>query len=102
MEKKRKCHNYYVYLLTNKLKTVLYVGVTNNLKRRLGEHAASEKGTKSFTHRCNCSYLFYFEHFTYIISAIKREKQIKRWSRSKKEALIKTLNPDWNFLNETV
>ena len=69
-------HNYYVYIITNKNKTVLYTGVTNDLKRRLNEH---ENGVSpGFTKRYNCQYIIYYEHFTYIEHAIEREKEIKR------------------------
>lgn len=92
-------YNFYVYILTNKNKTVLYTGVTNDLKRRLQEH--KEKiNLKSFTARYNVEFLLYFEHFTWIQLAIAREKEIKDLKRDKKEILINTINPDWNFLND--
>ena len=91
-------YNYYVYIITNKNKTVLYTGVTNNVKRRLKEH--KEKiNPKSFAVRYNVEFLVYFEHFTWIDLAIAREKEIKSLSRDKKEFLIKEMNPDLNFLN---
>ena len=91
-------YNFYVYILTNKNKTVLYTGVTNDLKRRLQEH--KEKiNPKSFTSRYNVEFLLYYEHFTWIQLAIAREKEIKDLKRDKKEILINTINPDWNFLN---
>jgi len=96
-------HNYYVYILTNIQKTVLYIGVTNNLNRRLTEHekdARTEK--KHFTGRYNVYYLVFFERFQYINEAIKREKELKGWSRIKKENLIREFNPKWNFLNEEI
>ena len=95
-------HNYYVYILTNKIKTVLYTGVTNNLKERIHQHRNPLPFSKSFTKKYNCFYLIYFEHFFEIEDAIKREKQIKGWSRLKKENLINGFNPDWNFLNDEV
>ena len=92
-------YNFYVYILTNKNKTVLYTGVTNNLKRRLQEH--KEKiNPKSFTAQYNVEFLLYYEHFTWIQLAIAREKEIKDLKRNKKEMLINTINPDWNFLND--
>ncbi|MDA3927424.1 MAG: GIY-YIG nuclease family protein [Prolixibacteraceae bacterium] len=91
---------YMVYLLTNKNKTVLYVGVTNDLKRRLYEHST---GTyKGFSHKYNCYFLLYFETFNEIDQAIEREKEVKKWSREKKEALIATKNPEWKFLNDEI
>ena len=98
-----KEHNYYVYIITNINKTVLYTGVTNNLKRRLYEH---ENGiaeySNSFTGKYNVHYLLYFEHHQYILDAINREKQIKGWSRAKKEVIITDFNPKWEFLNEEI
>lgn len=76
-------HNYYVYILTNKTRTVLYKGVTNDLKKRLYYHQNPET-TSSFTSKYKCFYLVYFEHFDSIEIAISREKQIKGWVRNKK------------------
>ncbi|WP_430929135.1 GIY-YIG nuclease family protein [Polaribacter marinivivus] len=99
MKKLIGTHNYYVYILTNKNKAVLYVGVTNNLFNRLHEHKNPETSSKNFTKRYNCFYLVYYEHFNSIATAIIREKQIKRWNRSKKNKLIESFNPNWIFLN---
>jgi len=96
-------HNYFVYITTNKNKTVLYTGVTNNLRYRMQQHELEAKTTKkSFTGRYNCYHLIYFEHFEYIDHAIEREKQIKGWLRRKKEKLINDFNPDWRFLNDEI
>jgi putative endonuclease len=95
-------HNYYIYILTNKTKTVLYTGVTNNLKDRLYFHNNPEPYSKAFTAKYKCFYLIYHEHFFNIEDAIKREKEIKGWSRKKKEDLIKTINPNWKFLNDDI
>ncbi len=89
-------HNYYVYILTNHKKTTVYIGVTNDMERRLNEHNLEAKG---FTNKYNCKYLVYFEHHSDIRQAIDREKQLKKWSRKKKEWLINTTSPDWCFLN---
>ena len=99
MLKPKGIHNYYAYIITNKNKTVLYTGVTNNLKRRLYEHNNPKKKSKSFSARYNTGFLLYYEHFTWIQVAIAREKQIKGISRSKKESLINGFNPEWAFLN---
>ncbi len=99
--KPKGTHNYYVYILTNHKKTVLYTGVTNNLKIRLWQHK-NESSKKTFTSRYRVYYLLYYEHFNYINNAIKREKQIKGWARNKKEDLINSFNPSWAFLNEGV
>ena len=90
-------HTYYVYILTNKAKTVLYTGVTNNLKIRLQQHIGS-LNPNSFTAKYNVHYLLYFEKFTQIQIAIAKEKEIKGWKKDKKITLIKTINPTLNFL----
>ena len=91
-------YNFYVYILTNKNKTVLYTGVTNNLRRRLNEH--KEKiNPLSFSARYNVEFLIYYEHFGWIQLAIAREKEIKDFRRELKLDLIKRFNPDLQFLN---
>jgi putative endonuclease len=91
-------HTYYVYILTNKAKSVLYTGVTNNLKIRLQQHKES-LNPESFTTKYNVHYLLYYEKFTWIQLAIAREKEIKGWKRDKKITVIKTFNPDLKFLD---
>jgi putative endonuclease len=93
-------HNYFVYIITNKAKTVLYTGVTNNLERRLSEH--DEPSNNRFTGKYNCRYLLYWERFQYVDDAIAREKQIKGWRRQKKVLMINGFNPNWEFLNERI
>ncbi len=88
---------YYVYFLTNRTNAVLYVGVTNNLPRRLYEH--SQELADSFTKRYHVHKLVYFEVTSDIRAAIAREKQIKSWSRARKNALIETVNPQWKDLS---
>ncbi|MEA2106536.1 MAG: GIY-YIG nuclease family protein [Bacteroidota bacterium] len=88
----------YVYILTNKNNTVLYTGVTNDLKRRLEEHT-QKIIPNSFTSRYHLYKLVYYESFFMIGDAIAREKQIKAGSRKKKEALIHSMNPEWNDLS---
>ena len=90
---------YYVYILTNRTKTVLYTGVTNNLQQRLDEHLLAENPS-AFTARYNVNKLLYFEEYQDIRDAIAREKEIKGWRRVKKERLIETTNPYWQFLNK--
>jgi putative endonuclease len=90
---------YYVYILTNYKKTVLYTGVTNSLERRIMEHYEG-KNPNSFTSSYAVYYLLYYEIFDSIILAIAREKEIKGWRRSKKEDLIKSFNKEWKFLNK--
>ena len=94
-------HRYYVYILTNKNRTVFYVGVTNNLERRLLEHQQNvQDQMNSFTGRYRCIYLVYYEEYQWIQMAIAREKEIKGWRREKKLALIRTINPNMDFLNQ--
>ena len=93
-------HNYYVYIITNFVKTVLYIGVCNDIKRRLYEHECNAKsGNDTFAAKYNCFYLLYIERFQYVEHAIAREKQIKKYSRRKKEDLINSHNPEWRFMN---
>ncbi len=84
-------HSYFVYFVTNKFGNVLYVGYTNDLLRRVKEHR--DKKIPGFTARYNVSKLVYFEQTDYLYGAQLREKQIKGWTRAKKEALIHSLNP---------
>ena len=88
---------YYVYILTNKSRT-LYTGVTDNLERRVYEHKS--KLIKGFTKRYNITKLVYYEMTNDVQSAIEREKQIKGWLRRKKIALIEAVNPEWTDLSE--
>jgi len=90
--------NYYVYLLTNWNNRVMYVGVTNDLKRRLYEH--KNKLIKGFTEKYNLNKLVYFEHTQDIYSAITREKEIKKWRREKKNKLVSLTNSEWQDLSE--
>ncbi|MQP51576.1 MULTISPECIES: GIY-YIG nuclease family protein [unclassified Flavobacterium] len=91
-------YNFYVYILTNKAKTVLYTGVTNNLRRRLEEH--NEKlNPNSFTSKYNVAFLIYYEKYGWIQQAIAREKEIKLLRRDLKRELIKEFNPKIEFLN---
>ncbi|HBR80314.1 MAG: Excinuclease ABC C subunit domain protein [Candidatus Uhrbacteria bacterium GW2011_GWE2_45_35] len=85
--------NFYIYILTNPRHTVLYVGVINNLDRRIFEHK-DKINKKSFTSKYNCSKLVYFENVEVVISAIEREKEIKKWRREKKIFLINSFNPE--------
>ena len=93
-------YNFWVYIVTNEQESVLYVGMTNDLARRITEHRAGE--IPGFTADYRCSKLIYYEHCTDVPEAIAREKQLKKWSRSKKVALIATMNPRWNDLAREV
>jgi len=88
---------YYVYIMTNRSRT-LYTGVTNDLQRRVYEH--KRKLVDGFTKKYNLSRLVYYETTNDVRSAIAREKQIKGWVRSKKIALVESMNPTWRDLSE--
>jgi len=90
--------SYYVYLLTNWNNRVMYVGVTNNLERRIYEH--KNKLVKGFTEKYNVNKLVYFEVTGDVMAAIAREKEIKKWRREKKDALVNATNPEWVDLSE--
>ncbi|BAZ25101.1 excinuclease ABC, C subunit, N-terminal [Kalymmatonema gypsitolerans NIES-4073] len=91
-----KVNNYYVYILTNRSKT-LYTGVTNDLIRRVYEH--KQKLIPGFTQKYNIDKLAYYEDTVDVTAAIAREKQIKGWLRVKKIALIESMNPEWHDLS---
>jgi len=90
---------YFVYILTNRIGSVLYIGVTDELRSKLWERRTHV--LPGFTDRYRVDRLVYFETTTDAISAFEREKQLKGWSRDKKEWLISTLNPRWNDLSES-
>ena len=87
--------SYYVYIMTNKYRNLLYTGMTNDLIRRVYEHR-NHLIKDSFTARYNVTRLVYFEMTEDVRSAIEREKQIKSWSRARKDALVETQNPTWD------
>ena len=89
-------HKGYIYFMTNASNKVLYIGVTNSLKRRISEHA--EGHGSAFTSKYNCSKLVYYETFPDIEQAIAREKQLKHFKRAWKDELVNALNPTWNDL----
>lgn len=89
---------FYVYIMTNKIHTVLYTGVTNDIVRRCYEH--KNKTTEGFTQRYNVSELVYFQEFGTALDAIAEEKRIKGWTRQKKINLINSKNHFWRDLSE--
>ena len=91
-------NNYYVYLLTNRNNKVMYVGVTNNLERRMYEH--KHKLVEGFTQKYNVDKLVYFEETRNVYAALEREKEIKKWRREKKNALVLKGNEEWRDLSE--
>ena len=89
---------YYIYIMTNQINTVLYTGVTNNLERRVYEHKNCL--IKGFSSKYKTHKLVYFSSTTDVKEAISFEKRIKGWTRIKKEALINSINPQWNDLSD--
>ena len=89
---------YYTYILTNWNNKVMYIGMTNNLERRLYEHR--HHLADSFTSQYNVNKLVYYESTTDVNAAIAREKQLKSWRREKKNALVETTNPTWQDLSK--
>ncbi|MEQ8773736.1 MAG: GIY-YIG nuclease family protein [Marinoscillum sp.] len=90
----------YVYIVSNKNRTVLYTGVTSNLYSRVYQHKTGDGSV--FTSKYKCTDLLFFQFFDTIIEAIENEKRIKKWRRSFKENLIDTMNPDWKDLFDEV
>ena len=95
---KSYCMNtvFYVYILTNWNDEVMYIGVTNNLERRLYEHRTGIH--EGFTQKYKVHKLVYFETTSDVKAALAREKQLKKWSRAKKNELVMTMNPNWKDL----
>jgi len=89
-------YNFWVYIITNAHDSVLYIGMTNDLARRVGEHRSGE--IHGFTSAYRCHKLLFYEHYADVQDAISRETQLKKWSRAKKVALIATVNSRWNDL----
>ena len=85
--------DYYVYIMTNQYNNVMYIGITNDLRRRVYEHKTGS--FEGFTKKYNVHKLVYVENCHEVTDAIRREKQIKNWRREKKNALVESVNPDW-------
>jgi len=90
--------HYFVYLLTNWNNKVMYVGVTNDLDRRMYEH--KNKLIEGFSEKYNINKLVYFEETIDVTAALAREKEIKKWHRQKKNNLVLSVNPEWKDLNK--
>ena len=95
-------YNYYIYFTTNPRKTTLYIGITNDMVRRLDEHFQNAGLKETFAGRYFCYNLVYYEMYSDVNVAIAREKELKGWTRAKKDILIKRFNPGWRFLNNEV
>ena len=91
-------NSYYVYILTNWKGNVMYIGVTNDLERRLYEH--KNELVEGFTKQYHVHKLVYYEETSDVRAAVEREKQLKKWARAKKNALVETINPEWKDLSE--
>lgn len=89
-----------VYILTNHVNTVLYIGVTTDVAKRVWEHR--EKAVEGFAEKYNLYKLVYYECFESVVDAIEREKQLKKWSRKKKDWLIDRMNPTWEDLSDQI
>lgn len=89
----------YLYILTNLTQTVLYIGVTNDLTRRLYEHSSNRGDARKFTGRYQADLFVYFEIAPDATQAIAREKQLKGWTRRRKDALISAFNPTWQAID---
>ena len=92
--------NAYIYFMSNHYNNVLYIGVTNDIIRRVAEHKANIN--KGFSYKYNCSKLVYYEIFNLMADAIAREKQLKNWKREWKDKLINDFNPEWKDLSENI
>ena len=92
-------NSYFVYILANWNHSVLYIGVTNDLQRRVYEHR--QELVEGFTKKYHVHKLVYYEQTGDVKAALAREKQLKGWRREKKDALVEAMNPDWNDLSET-
>ena len=93
-----KVYQYWVYIMSNKTRSVLYIGITNDLYRRYSEHKAGE--ISGFTKKYKCHFLVYYEEYNLVDDAIAREKELKGWRREKKDKLIITVNPQMEDLAE--
>ena len=91
---------YYVYILTNKTNATMYIGVTDNLRRRLREHKSEQ--IDGFTKEYHVHKLVYYEEYSEINYALAREKQLKHWLRSKKNLLVESKNPNWDDWGEDI
>ena len=93
-------HTYYVYIITNNYRSTFYIGMTNILRIRLQQHHDNIiENKKTFASKYSVEFLVYYEKFTWVQQAIAREKELKGWNRTKKIELIRSFNPEFEFLN---
>ena len=93
-------NTYYIYIMSSPNNSTIYIGVTNDIERRIKEHKSGL--IPGFTQKYNCCKLVYYEQYSDINQAIEREKKLKKWRREKKEWLIKTMNPDFKDLGDEI
>ncbi len=93
-------YNFWVYIIASVHDSVLYIGMTNDLARRVSEHRSGE--VPGFSSKYRCRKLLYYEHYPHVFDAIARETQLKKWSRAKKVGLISEMNPHWTDLGPEV
>ena len=93
-------NTYYIYIMSSPNNSTLYIGVTNDIERRIQEHKSGL--IPGFTQKYNCCKLVYYEQYSDINQAIEREKKLKKWRREKKEWLIKTMNPELQDLGDEI
>ena len=91
---------FYVYITTNPNRDALYIGMTNNLQQRIIEHYLNKGKPETHAGKYYCYNLIFYEEYKYVSAAISREKEIKKWRREKKDALILSFNSEWNNLNK--
>ena len=94
-----KQHEYYIYFTTNPNRTTMYIGMTNDVARRLVEHYANRGKPETFAGKYYCYCLVYLELYQYVNNAIECETELKKWSRERKNELVAGFNPHWKFLN---
>ncbi|SNS56889.1 putative endonuclease [Ekhidna lutea] len=97
-----KSHNYFVYITTNPARSVIYVGMTNDLPTRLLQHYENRGNSKTWAGKYYCYNLVWYERHQFVANAIDREHEIKKWRREKKNKLIESINPNWKFLNKEI
>jgi putative endonuclease len=93
---------FYVYITASPDHDALYVGMTNNLEQRIIEHYLNRGKLETHAGKYYCYHLVFYEEYKYVNAAIAREKEIKKWRRKKKEALISSFNPNWKNLNKEI
>ena len=97
-----KSHNHFVYIATNPVRSVIYVGMIYDFQTRLIQRYESRGNPRTWAGKCSCHNLVWWERFSLVDHAIARKKEIKKWRRQKKNQLIESDNPDWTFLNSEI